>query len=125
MTNELDVLIGEFMPKSGVFYLDPTNCITLCEAKDLEYGSSWSWLMPVVEYIESLHDASYRCRIVGCRCVIYDTHVADQSIVYFGSGEGIIAASINQESKYVAVYNAVVEFIKWYNEQKCNQWKAS
>ena len=82
------------------------------------YHKSWDWLMPVVEKIESEHDASYLCRIVSRRCIIYDSNIADQAAVYQGSGEGIVSGFVNQDSKLIACYKAVVQFIKWYNQQK-------
>lgn len=87
-------------------------------SNELGYNRSWDWLMPVVEKIEQLHDASYLCRIVSRRCIIYDTNIANQASVYQGSGEGIISASINQDLKLIACYKAILEFIKWYNSQK-------
>jgi hypothetical protein len=63
----------------------------------LKYHSSWEWLMPVVEKIE--HTYAY-VNIKGC-------HVKISTLV-----------DVNAPTKLEAVYKAVVEFIKWYNENK-------
>ena len=63
-----------------------------CPVNDLQYHSSWDWLMPVVE-----------------KC--YDTPSNGDSIDNYMSKDSFCRNDIK------AVYNAVVEFIKWYNEQ--------
>ena len=69
----------------------------------LEFHLDWNWLMPVVEAIEGM---GYNTELVyrpddGGHCMyIYDSPV-------FSSQMG---------GKMEAVYKAVVEFIKWYNE---------
>lgn len=69
------------------------------------FHSDWNWLMEVVEKIESLgYDSEiiYRLDDGGHCCYLNDSPV-------FSSQMG---------SKIEAVYNACLEFIKWYNEQK-------
>jgi len=61
----------------------------------LLFDSSWGWLMPVVEKIE--HTSAY-VNIKGC-------HVKISTWV-----------DVNAPTKREAVYKAVVEFIKWFNE---------
>ena len=67
----------------------------------LKYHEDWNWLMQVVEKIESL---GYRIEIVKHICRIY-----------LSNKETIIISE--NTPKIEAVYNACVEFIKWYNEQ--------
>jgi len=55
----------------------------------LKYHSSWDWLMPVVEKIESVNEG-----------------VPQQLL------------NVSLFSYIEDVYNAVVEFIEWYNENK-------
>ena len=69
--------------------------------EDLKYHEDWNWLMEVVENIESL---GYRIEIVKHICRIY-----------LSNKETIIISE--NTPKIEAVYNAVVEFIKWYNNQ--------
>ena len=68
---------------------------------ELKYHEDWNWLMIVVEKIESL---GYRIEIVKHICRIY-----------LSNKETIIISE--NTPKIEAVYNAVVEFIKWYNNQ--------
>lgn len=58
------------------------------ELVNLLYHTSWDWLKPVVDKIEQLHE---------------------------GVPQELINVSLF--SRQHEVYNAVVEFIKWYNEQ--------
>jgi len=68
------------------------------------YEESWDWLMPVVEKIETL----------GYFCMINKW-----TSVYTGSdGERIQVTTVEGKSKIQNTYKAVVEFIKWYNQQK-------
>jgi hypothetical protein len=91
-------LIAEFMPKSGVFYLDPTNGITLCEIEDLKYHSSWDWLMPAVSKVNTLFDED-------------SLHGLDVD-VYRSMQDWV--ASVNIQNAYADL----VTIIKWYNENK-------
>ena len=69
---------------------------------ELKFHSDWNWLMEVVEKIESL---GYRIEIVKHICRVY---LSDKETI-------IISENI---PKIEAVYNACIEFIKWYNENK-------
>ena len=74
--------------------------------ESLEYDTSWDWLMPVVEKIESIDEYEVvMYDVVGCE--IHDRR----------KGNTIINIH-SQDTKINAVYKAVIEFIKWYNEQK-------
>ena len=73
----------------------------ICKENNLQFHSDWNWLMEVVEKIESL---GYRIEIVKHICRIY-----------LSNKETIIISE--NTPKIEAVYNAVVEFIKWYNNQ--------
>jgi len=74
----------------------------------VRYHSSWDWIMPVVEKIESL---GYDSRIIGnnsdggflCDFVDIENNEA--------------ACKTSYTSKIQAVWLAVVDFIRWYNEQ--------
>ena len=74
------------------------------ELDKLKFHSNWNWLMEVVEKIESL---GYWIEILGgvhnvCRIGI--TNNIEDFIC------------LDNETKIEAVYNACVEFIKFYNE---------
>ena len=66
---------------------------------ELEFHSDWNWLMPVVEKIESENIVCFKFQGNNCYC------------------EGNFKYGITAPSKINAVYNACVEFIKWYNNK--------
>ncbi len=68
-------------------------------SKYSKYSKDWNWLMQVVEKIESL---DYNITIQYKNC--YIDIDKDLQIYTFS------------KSKIEAVYNACVEFIKWYNK---------
>lgn len=69
----------------------------------LQYHKRWDWLMPVVEKIESL--GYWVNRINGDVWIVNDN-------------EEVIINNTNHKGGIEAYYNAVVEFIKWWNENK-------
>lgn len=75
---------------------------SLPQSKDLFYNSSWDWLMPVVEQIESLN---FTTRILDVGMVINGELVIER----FG------------DTKLEGVWLTCVEFIKWYN--RCRKEK--
>lgn len=86
---------GEITGKHGVI------------VKGSRYHSSWDWLMPVVEKIEQIlpDDSVVTIEYKDCYIPVLED---DDSFTIQGNGL----------TKIEAVYNAVVEFIKWYNIQK-------
>ena len=116
---ETDKLIGTFM--GGKPY---TNCARIwfdyfhltgqpanLALAELLYHHSWDWLMPVVEKIESLNSI---CLIKNHWCNIKTTDFDSVNI------KGFSTLKIC-DTKIEAVYKAVVEFIKWYNQQNKKQ----
>lgn len=73
---------------------------------DLWFHSSWNWLMPVVEKIESLGYPFWISKKTAG--ITYSEKVDEESNKIFNQGE----------TKKQAVYQSVVEFISWYNKQK-------
>ena len=108
---ENNKLIAEFM---GMNYGDPNDNSVMIQMtpqgnevvpiNSMEYHSSWEWLMPVVDKIESL---GYEFFIVEDRIKIaHNTDHSTETIIDFTLGG----------SKRDATYQAVVEFIKQYND---------
>lgn len=77
---------------------------------EMKYHKSWNWLMVVVEEIEK--NTPYKINILECECEIYSM-VSDGFITYKNS---VIDKS--RDTKIEAVYDAIVEFIEWYNLEK-------
>lgn len=75
----------------------------------LYFDTSWDWLMPVVEKIESL---GY-CHWLSLNRL--DNNFYSQ---FLNENNEVEAYSFCAPIKIVSVYNSVVEFIKWYNQQK-------
>lgn len=80
---------------SGGYLVVPCN---------LMFHLDWNWLMEVVEKIESLE---------------YNVEFSKNHCIIIAEIEKVDSKRITKysEIKIKAVYNACVEFIKWYNEQ--------
>ena len=77
--------------------------------KEMLFNTSWDWLMPVVEKIENF---GFEFLIVEDRVKIaHNTDHSIEVIIDFTSGR----------RKIETVYQALVEFIKWYNEYTYNE----
>ena len=102
-------LIAEFMGAKMV--VENYHGINIIEFPDkstkdlrgLRYHSSWDWLMPVVEKIHTMEE--------------YTEEYTSEQIIYAPILQAIPLYGIRR------VWNEVVEFIKWYNEQKNNKEK--
>lgn len=96
-TNVSKIKFGE----GRMGYEKPYNAYSLSE---LKYTSSWDWLMPVVGKIHNLFVEESDIRTNG---MAYSTtlHLDDH----------LSSANIS------GVYNEVVGFIKWYNENKTQE----
>lgn len=108
---ENNKLIAEFMeiPKQLHLYESPDTGMYV-EPEDLDYQSSWSALMPVVEKIHDIYHPTdgYKWfnisinagRVYSSAGMFTDTVICDIS-----------------DSSISAVHQAVVETIQWYNQQ--------
>ena len=105
-------LIAEFMGRCGkvnrhLYYVNiPT--VKWVTIEEMQFHSSWDWLMPVVEKIESITETSD-----GIIYHLYDVVIRQHSCE-------IESADIHAggfPSKMEATYWAVVEFIEWYNNK--------
>ncbi len=86
--------------------------------RHLKYDSNWEWLMPVVEKIESIddpHHGYFGVHISSNGCTIQATNLrTDKPMAdpphYFSDHCG--------DTKIEATWNAVVNFIQWYNKKE-------
>ena len=116
-------IIAEFMGfeiKNKINYIPPSlpnfmkkaEHLKVDKSENLPFHNDWNWLMQVVEKIESIKIETYKVRVdiyFNC-CQINPTHW-EQLISIYG----------NKETKIEAVYNACIEFIKWYNENSAKE----
>ena len=125
MTTENNKIIAEFMgyidngcSEEG-FLINPITNFDE-EINDLKYHSDWNWLMEVVEKIENLPSRTLQGTYYsGNEVKIYkaintNTHYCEINLVK-ESGYRIVSIQFNKESKIKSVYDACLEFIKWYN----------
>lgn len=112
---ENNKLIAEFDGKLVVFdngeYKEYGNDI---HNQSLYYHSSWNWLMPVIEKIEEdVNDLQNIYFVEIFKSPSNNNHVCrvyDKSNKLYANCYGL--------TKLEATYKAVVEFIKWYNQNK-------
>ncbi len=106
-TTKNNKLIAEFMdftqagdffypPEEDVQIYDWLNGITSYPSRFLRFHSSWEWLMPVVEKIK---DIELRTPTRDCNIDKIDE---------------VLTCDLRIDN----LYDAVVEFITWYNENK-------
>jgi len=81
--------------------------------KEFSFHTGWNWLMPVVEKIDSLNEFAFAI----------DSHPDYGTWVGIHKAEpkgitNLVIPEVIHKNKIEAVYNACVEFIKWYNQQK-------
>lgn len=80
--------------------------------EDKEYGkynSSWDWLMPVVEKIEDLEFDEFKPVAVSIECLECEIKDYRKGALHFAYFEG--------KTKIESVWQAVIQFIQWYNTQ--------
>jgi hypothetical protein len=86
----------------------PNGTYSVHRLNELEYHKCWNSLMLVVEKIESLVDekgcAIYNVVIEQCFVEIIENHTSDEIV------------KLDRDNKRDVIYDAVVEFIKYYNE---------
>lgn len=112
-------LIAEFM--GGVYYsrgdiwrfpvrMDVIGGSDKCNPVHIKYHTSWDWLMPVVEKIEQLYLKAFPGNEEFIRRILNKEEPLD--------GPYMDVISIPLSTKIDEAHKAVVEFIKWYNENK-------
>lgn len=122
MTNEEilegNILIAEFMQyndidcheckHSGVCNHLQCGLSTQEKIEQFKFHSSWDWLMLAVEKIE---------RLLFPNDVFYNIHILSGCCVCIISSDVNIFGEYSESTKKLTVFKAIVEFVKWYNEQ--------
>jgi hypothetical protein len=111
MTKEFDnISIGEFigMQQTDLGWFDNDEVLHLSDNTFdlLLFDKSWDWLMPVVEKINSI---SINSKVISVE--IHDKYV----MIKHGF---TLLIDVEGDTMFDAVYESVVAFIKWYNENK-------
>ena len=116
-TEEGNKLFAGFMEIETKTYEDrPTvtrwrYCNSMLFITDLKYHSSFDWLMPVVEKIQTL---GYTVSI-WCEGDARDNWIWNYCNI-FDKDENLIIGGVHDRSKIKAIYESVESFIKWYNQ---------
>ncbi len=118
---ETNILIAEFLQidknENGTFELPQYGKVTLSgefktefNASELKFNSDWNWLIEVVEKIENLlykdNNDVFKVVIDYGMCIIYNM-INDLEVI----------VNVSKSTKIEAVYQAVIQFIEWYNSQ--------
>jgi hypothetical protein len=111
-----NALIAEFMGEVVFESQEQMQAVPLEELKpyryieQLQYNTSWDWLMPVVERISQIHRETFKYdfkEIAAGRWPKDDKYL------------DVIAAP--SSTPISEAYSSVVEFIRWYNDEKAKQ----
>ena len=82
--------------------------------KDVVYHASWDWLMPVVEKINEMEFSFEIDTWVGVTVYDYSKNFRPESLIEVLKED----EDGNKISTIKSVWLAVIEFIKWYNQNK-------
>jgi len=104
-------LDGYIIPKNWNSHHDLCQDFDSLSPKDMMFHNSWDWLMPVVEKIQHLDNefevnVNFKIELTGA-VELYINHKRVFGMTAFEVGTLIDA-----------VYEAIIEFIKWYNKNK-------
>ncbi|MDC7250735.1 MAG: hypothetical protein PQJ49_12530 [Sphaerochaetaceae bacterium] len=94
----------------------------LLDEYDLLFDKSWDWLMPVVEKIGKIPNRNENGLFAYEVCVelnpVTGVTIEDMYRRNFNSDKGYEKQTFYENDLLTNTYNAVVHFIKWYNENK-------
>ena len=91
---------------------------------ELQYHTSWDWLMPVVEKIESMQWIGVNkiyVQISDKSCSIWTYFDVKEFLRLTGDDkneDGKYKVKITADTKIKATWLAIIDFIKWYNIHK-------
>lgn len=121
-TSEKNNLIAEFMgfinttPNDKDFNIYQNSEGKLIETMSMEYNSNWIWLMGVVEKIEDFYIINGE--EIEFRVVQYEDEVLVVAKYQLKRWENIIEILSDGSGKFNNTYEAIVQFIIWFNKNK-------
>ena len=126
-TTEKNKLIAEFLQvdknENGTFELPQYGTIRLngdfkteFTAENLQYHKDWNWLMEVVEKIENLKFYPKNSTCIGFDSFGIEINKNRCDITRYGDFTHLLLQGQGKK-RIESVYNACVDFIKWYNQQ--------
>lgn len=110
-----NILIAEFMEFelsiiNKCYHCTFIDSLVIVPPKDMEFHKNWNWLMLIVEKIEQAKinkfGSSCQVTIMNKSCSIINSLTAINIILRV------------DKTRIKATYQAVVEFIKWYNKRE-------
>jgi hypothetical protein len=125
-TMENNCLIAEFMGwkkilNGDLYYHDNPPLWATKQQGKFFFDVSWDWLMPVVEKISKYYYEEFKSNNGYKNITEYDYAYPRTFAMLNNSGKFMVRINRmtlhEDESLIKATYEAVVEFIKWYNEQ--------
>jgi len=91
---------------------------TSCFADELEFHTSWDWLMPIIEKIESDFNPAIKTwvSINGRECGMWNYFDVTEILREGQKAEDYerFKVQANGKTKIEATYSAVLQFIQWY-----------
>lgn len=97
----------------NIFYSDDNERTAI----DTAYHSLWEWIMPVVQKINRIDNDRYTVKIMSMDVEIYD-NITGQTLVDTG-------CKYQPEELIESVYEAVVSFIKLYNDNNKKEFEVT
>jgi hypothetical protein len=94
------------------FMKDPSNDSSIWFTEELQYDSSWNWIMPVVEKINSK---------IG-KNSLYDGVRINKDTVYLSAANFNLTTTVGvgenrHKNMLEALYTACLEYIEWSNNK--------
>jgi hypothetical protein len=110
---------------SNILEIDSLPKLDTINPEKLNFHTSWDWLMPVVEKIESLEETYDKERLAIKIGYSYNTSCSKNHNLNNGTWSGYISrirdghtfVTVIGNSRIEATYKSVIEFIKWYNNE--------
>ena len=119
-----NILISEFLSRRGkirkdLFWINGISGhisgLAWFKTNESKYHSSWDWLMPVVEKIETM---GYQVDLLSRKLPIeLSATDKDHTCLIWNDEHTVKVTEVGSViSKHDAAYNGVIDFIKWYNK---------